>query len=130
MDKSKDNSINYFSFLPKNSKNIHQNDEYEYNPQKKNPLSKNNFCKRCDLNPDLGTEDNFNPNENLADSNILEAISDSSKQDITVCEFINIPKKIKQGSINNKIYYKNKKKIFLSIKATKNRPILIIKKPI
>ena len=122
MDKSKDNSINYFSFSPKNSKNFHRNDECKYNPQKKNPLFKNNFCKRCDMNygvpksnlnyPDLGTEDNFNPNENLADSNISEGISETSKQDITVCEFINIPKKINQGSIHNKIYYKNKKKIF------------------
>ena len=134
MDKSKDNSINYFSFSPKNSKNIHQNDEYENNPQKKNQLFKNNFCERSDLNcgvpksnlnyPDQGTEDNFNRNKNLEDSNMSEAISETSKQDLTVCECINIHKIINQSSVHNKMYYKNKKKIFFIYQNNRKSSII------
>ena len=49
MDKSKDNTINYFSFSPKNSNNFHQNDINEYNWRENNPLFEHNFSKNYDL---------------------------------------------------------------------------------
>ena len=138
MDKSKENTINnYFSFSPKNSNNFHQNDKNEYNLYKNNPLFERNFLKNYDLNyivrrsylnyPMQGTDDIFNPNKNTADSDISEDISESSKQDLTICDFISIPKSINQGSTHEQALisdFKHKKKIF-SVNKGKVKPSTI-----
>ena len=125
MDKSNDNTINYFSFYPKNSNDFHQNDKNKYNLYINNPLFEYNFPKYYDLNYGdrssnlnysiLGTEDNFNQNKKTADSDISEAFSETSKQDLTICDFISFPKSIDQGSTHDNILisdFKHKKKIF------------------
>ena len=76
-----------------------------------------------------GTEDNFNPNKNTADSDMSEAISETSKQDLTICDFISIPKSINRGSTHDQILkldFKHKKKYFLWINATWNQLLLVI----
>ena len=110
MNKSQDNGVNHFSNSPKKSKTLHQYDEFK--KYENIPLFEHNSRENYIFNYEVlksnisypVIEDNINSNKNTLDSNISEAISESSKEDFNICQFIGIPKLINLDSIVDNLF--------------------------